>query len=400
MLDEMVADFRASARGPIPAFTCSSMRTVPRHFDVHIPTKTILKVLAWLFLVSVVLKLWPELVYLSLSLLLAVALAPLVERMCRLRLSRSVSVALLGLLMLGIAGLLVAFVLPPLVRQGADVAANFPAFRERAQQHLPENPLVKQLIRQLLVLPSNPEVAHQLNKPLMWGQMALSGVATTFVVLIIALYLVLDGRRLYAWLLAYVPRRHREKMALTVPEVSAVVFGYVRGQVLTSVLFAVFTAVVLTILKVPAAAPLALLAAICDIIPVVGIVVATLPAALLALTVSPTAAAFVVGLYAAYHLLEAYVIVPRVYGKSMRLTTLGVLLALIVGGALQGIIGAVLVLPLVAAYPIIERIWLKEYLAPEVIQDHSALARAAETGRETAIDAVLNGEEHPLSRRA
>jgi predicted PurR-regulated permease PerM len=375
------------------------MRTVPRHFELHIPTKTILRVIGWMLFTSIVIKLWPELIYLSLSLLLAVALSPVVNRMTRLGLGRGLSVGLIALATLAIAGLLVAFVFPPLVKQGGEVASNFPAFRERAQQHLPPNPLVKSLVTQVLLLPTKPEVAHQLNKPLLWGQMALSGVTTTIVVLIIALYFVLDGRRLYAWMLAYVPRRHREKMARTVPEVSEVVFGYVRGQLLTSLLFAVYTAVVLSVLKVPAALPLALLAAICDIIPVVGIVIATAPAILLALTVSPSAAAFVACLYVGYHLLEAYVIVPRVYGKSLRLSTLGVLLALIVGGSLQGIIGAVIVLPLVAAYPIIERIWLKGYLAPEVLQDHSALARAAESGRETAIDAVLNGEEHPVSRR-
>lgn len=376
------------------------MRQLPRYFELHIPTKTILKVLLWLLVASAVVKLWPELVYLSLSLLLAIALAPLVNRMGRLGLSRAVSVSLIALGLLGVAVLLVAVVLPPLFHQGGEVAANFPTFRERAQQHLPENPVVKQLVSQLLLLPTKPEVARQLNKPLVWGQMALSGVTTTFVVLIIALYFVLDGRRLYAWMLAYVPRRHREKMARTVPEVSEVVFGYVRGQVITSVLFAVFTAIVLSVLHVPAALPLALLAAICDIIPVVGIVVATAPAVLLALTVSPSAAAAVACSYIGYHLLEAYVMVPRIYGKAMRISTLGVLLALIVGGSLQGIIGAVIVLPLVAAYPIVERIWLKGYLAPEVIQDHSALARAAETGRDTAIDAVLKGEEQPVSRRA
>lgn len=376
------------------------MRTVPRHFELHIPTKTILKVLSWALLAWLAVKLWPELVYLSLSLLLAVALGPLVVRLNRLGLGRGPSVALIGLAMLGLAAVLVLFVLPSVVRQGAEVAANFPAFRERAQQHMPQNPLLKNLMTELLLLPTKPEVARELNQPLMWGQVALSGVATTLVVLITALYLVLDGRRLYAWLLAYVPRRHRLKMARTVPEVSAVVYGYVRGQLITSALFAAFAALVLSILKVPAAMPLAVLAGICDVIPLVGIVIATAPATLLALTVSPGTAATVTGLYAAYHLLEAYVIVPSVYGRSLRLSTLGVLLALIVGGAVQGILGAVIVLPLVAAYPIVERIWLRSYLAPEVIQDHSALARAEETGRDTAIDAVLNGEEHPISRRS
>jgi len=221
---------------------------------------------------------------------------------------------------------------------------------------------------------------------------------TTGFVLITTLYLLLDGKRLYAWLLAYVPRAHREKMAETVPAVSKVVYAYVRGQFLTSLIFAVFAAIVLSVLNVPAVLPLAILAGICDVIPVVGIILATAPAALLALTVSPTAAAATVGFYVVYHLFETYFIVPRVYGNTLRLSTLAVLLALIVGGTLQGILGAVMVLPLVAAYPIIERIWLKNYFAQEVVADHNALAKAADTGSDEAVDAVLQGEKHPEER--
>jgi predicted PurR-regulated permease PerM len=139
---------------------------------------------------------------------------------------------------------------------------------------------------------------------------------------------------------------------------------------------------------------LALLAGICDVVPVVGIIVATVPAVLLALTVSPSAASIVLLSYGLYHLLETYYVVPRFYGSSLRLSTLAVLLALIVGGTLQGVIGSVLVLPLVAAYPIVERVWLKDYLAREVLADHTALARAAETGSEEVVDAVLQGEKH------
>src|SRR5882762_7949869 len=127
------------------------MRTLPRHFELHIPTKTILKVLGWIFVASVAVRLWPELVYLSLSVLLAIALGPVVDRMTRLGLSRGASVSLIALVMLTTAGLLIAYVFPPLVRQGGEVASNFPAFRERAQQHLPQNPFVKGLITQLLL---------------------------------------------------------------------------------------------------------------------------------------------------------------------------------------------------------------------------------------------------------
>lgn len=375
------------------------MRTAPQRQELHVPTTTLVKLALFALVSWALVKLWPELVYLGLSLLFAVALAPLVNRMTGLGLGRSHSVFLLAIVLLAIVLLVIIFLLPPLFEQARQIADDFPTFRERAQQHLPESPVLRSVISKLLLLPTTPEVARELNQPLVWGQRALSGGTTTVLVITIALYFVVDGRRLYAWLLAYVPRRHRAKVARTVPEVTEVVFAYARGQLITSLLFASFAAGVLWYLRVPAWLPLALLAGLCDVLPVVGIVIATAPAVLMALAVAPKVALAVTALYAGYHLLEAYVIVPHVYGKSLRLSTLSVLLALVIGGALQGVIGAVLVLPLVAAYPIVERIWLKEYLAPEVIQDHSALARAAETGRDTAIDAVLNGEEQPISRR-
>ena len=66
-----------------------------------------------------------------------------------------------------------------------------------------------------------------------------------------------------------------------------------------------------------------------------------------------------------------------------------------VGTALQGLTGAILILPLVAAYPIIERIWLARYLGHEVIKDHGALAGSADSGNEQVVETVLQGEKHP-----
>jgi len=223
---------------------------------------------------------------------------------------------------------------------------------------------------------------------------AVVTVTVTVFIVVLTLYLLADGKRTYAWLLAYVPRHHRKKMAATIPEVSEVVIAYVQGQLLTSFLYGAFALVVLTIFHVPAAVPLAFLAAICDVIPIIGVIVSTLPAVLLALTVSPAAAVSVLLLYLAYHALENYVIVPKVYGRRLRLSTLAVLVAIVLGGSLYGILGAVLVLPLVAAYPIIERIWLHEYLSDEVIKDHKALERAAEAGSDHAVEKVLRGEKH------
>jgi predicted PurR-regulated permease PerM len=179
-------------------------------------------------------------------------------------------------------------------------------------------------------------------------------------------------------------------MGQTTLEVSRVVTGYVQGQVLTSALFGLFAFAVLSLLHVPAAMPLALLAAVCDVVPVIGIILATVPPVAIALSVSPGTALIVLALYALYHVLENYVIIPRVYGNRLRLSSLVVLVALIVGGELFGIAGALLALPLVAAYPIIERIWLGSYLSDEVLTDHSALEHA-DAGPRT-VERVLRGQ--------
>jgi predicted PurR-regulated permease PerM len=97
-------------------------------------------------------------------------------------------------------------------------------------------------------------------------------------------------------------------------------------------------------------------------------------------------------LFIAYHLVEVYVIVPRLYRNRLKLSTLTVLLAILAGGTLAGIPGAVLALPLVAAYPVIEKHWLDEWLHPDVVADHSALRETEDSGRhQRLVTAVLKG---------
>ena len=362
---------------------------------LSVPVSTILKVLLTLACVWVLLKLAPSLILLILALVLAITLWPVVDGLERRGSPRGLAV---GLIAAGIIAVLAAFVLlvvPPLVTQSVELAGNIGAYRKNVQAHLgPDHPVLGGLLSQVFDIPSSPEVAHTLKRPLAWGQLALE--------LVLALYLMMDGKRTYAWLLAYVPRRHRRKMAETVPAVSDVVRAYVRGQLLTSFLYGVFAFAVLSVLHVPSALPLAVLAAICDVLPILGVFISTVPAAIFALTVSPFAAGAVVILYLLYHAFENYVLVPRVYGQRLRLSPLVVMIALLFGGSLYGLLGAILILPVFAAYPIIERIWLHEYLSDELVADHTVLEAAAqaESGGDRAVEAVLQGKVHPAEKLA
>jgi putative heme transporter len=363
--------------------------------EIRVPMVTIFKLIASGIGLWAAWRLWPQFLLFVIAVLLAVTLHPVVSWMERRRVARSVSVILIATTAIGLLALSLVFLLPPVTGQMTHLAQDFPDLRARILARIPAGyPAVQTLVAELFAWLSSPRAFVIVERSFAWGQSALSGLVTAVIVVVLTLYLLLDGKSLYAWLLAFVPRSHREKVATTMDEVCDVVQAYVSGQLLVAVLFAMFVAGLLTILGVPAAVPLAVIAGVCDIIPVLGILIAIAPAVLLALAVSPSTAAVVALAYLAYHLVETYFILPRVYGNKLKISTLSVLLALLVGGSLQGIIGAVLVLPLVAAYPIIERHWLGGFLRSRVLTDHKALAKAAESGSDVAMDAVINGETH------
>ena len=131
-----------------------------------------------------------------------------------------------------------------------------------------------------------------------------------------------------------------------------------------------FVFVALTLLGVPAALLLALLAGIFDFVPVLGFLCSSIPAVVLALSVSPLVALIVAALYVGYHLIENYYIGPKVYGGRLRLSHLAVILAFAVGAEVGGIVGAVLALPVAAMYPVVERVWLKDYLGRDAVETH------------------------------
>jgi predicted PurR-regulated permease PerM len=152
-----------------------------------------------------------------------------------------------------------------------------------------------------------------------------------------------------------------------------VIFAYVAGNVITSIFALTFVLVVLSVLHVPAALLLAVLAGVCDFVPVLGFAVSAIPALLLAMTVSNTTALIVLGAYVLYHGVENYLIAPRAYGDRLKLSNVAVVLAFVVGAEVAGVIGALIALPVAAIYPSIEKIWLREALPEPTIREHKAI---------------------------
>jgi predicted PurR-regulated permease PerM len=202
----------------------------------------------------------------------------------------------------------------------------------------------------------------------------VSGVTSLGVALILTVYLLLDGRRTFEWLVAFAPRASRPRVRQTALEARTAVAAYVRGNVITSVIATIATYIFLAVLHVPAALLLALLAGILDFVPVLGFILSLIPAIVLALTVSTGAAIGVTAFYLAYNAVENYYISPKVYGNALRLSDLAVIIAFAVGAELGGVIGALIALPLAAMYPTVERLWLADRLG-ETVEDHARIER-------------------------
>jgi predicted PurR-regulated permease PerM len=179
----------------------------------------------------------------------------------------------------------------------------------------------------------------------------LSGYFATTVVL--AFYFLADGKRTQGTLYALVPRGYHMRLARILDNLETIVGGYMRGQLITSSAIGLFTFTLLAICQVPNALSLALFAALTDVIPFVGIFIGAAPAILSALPRGAGVATAVTIAFIVYMEFESRVLIPKVYGHVLRLSPAVVVLALLAGGTLLGVMGALLALPIAAGLQMI-----------------------------------------------
>ena len=335
---------------------------------LRVPFATLLKLAIFALLVVSVIKLWTVILMFIVAVLLAVMLDPLVGLAERHGVRRGVAIAVIALMLFGFLIAFVMVVLPLTAKEIVQLAKDFPRVIQRISS---ASPHVKSAIDSVMAgARSSPMMKGWVARAPLVGLYAAEGLVGVVLVLVITIYLLVEGRQMFEWLIAFAPENKRKRIRRTANESAEVVLAYMRGQAITCFICGGVALTTLLLLHVPAAVPLAVLAFLCDLVPVVGTIVMTVPAVLLALIVSPVAAITVLAVYLAYHFIESYLIIPRVYGKQMRLSTLTVLLAVTAGGTLQGPAGAVLILPFVAAYPIVERIWLRDKLPDDTVEKH------------------------------
>jgi predicted PurR-regulated permease PerM len=340
---------------------------------LRIPFTTLLKVALAILLVAIVVKLWPVIVMVIIAVLIAVMFDPLVVWLEGHRAPRAFGITLVAIVLFGTLVVFLVVLIPAISRQLGELSKQLPQIAQRIASAFPPAAPWLQGIRGGPQKMTTPQMRIWFERGLDAGEYAVLGLAAVIFVLVLAVYLLAEGRQAFEWLVSFVPAHNRKRAWRTALEMSGMVRAYTHGVLITATICSVYVFAVLTALRVPVPLLLAVIAFVCDFVPVVGTIVMTVPAALLALVISPLRATLVIGAYLFYHLLENYVIIPRIYGTQLRLSTLTVLLAIVVGGTLQGVIGAVIALPIVAAYPIVERIWLREHLQPDTVPRHEAI---------------------------
>jgi predicted PurR-regulated permease PerM len=293
----------------------------------------------------------------GLALFLAIGLEPAVAWLVRRHLPRPVAVVLISAVIVGVVAGVVATAVPLLAGQIEAFVNNLPTYMTQMTEHSATlRRLDARFQFQAGVAQFTRSGSPSLNAGLLSaGKAVLTATASTLIVLVLTVYLLADLPRIRRLIYRLTPASRRSRVILIGDEVSSKVGRYVLGNLLTSLIAGVATLIWLLAWHVPYPVVLALLVAALDLVPIVGSTVAGLGTVLVALTVSLPAALATLGFFLVYRLLEDYVIVPRVIGRAVDVPATATVLAVLIGGAALGLIGALVAIPAAAAIDVLLR---------------------------------------------
>lgn len=367
--------------------------------ELRVSFKTMVKVALFLLLVTITIKVVPLIAIMYVAAMVAVVMAAAADWLAKHGVRRGVGLTIIAAAIFASLLLFLFVVVPAMFAELKDLIHNAPQIATRLERQIPAAaPYIRSITAQATSAPQPGKQSEWLMRGAIAGWYAVEAIAAIFFTLVMAVYFVIEGKIALAWLVSFASEEKRKKLVLTAEEIQPVLLAYMRGQLITSSLAAAVALTTALVMHIPGAIPLAVLAFVGDFVPVLGFIAAIVPAVALALLVSPLAVFVVIAAYAMYHLVENYYVVPRVYGRAMRLSTLAVLLTVAFGGMVFGPAGAVLILPIAAAYPPIERIWLRRHLAPDTIGKHQAMEGDDAERAEQVADDVLNVDERATER--
>jgi predicted PurR-regulated permease PerM len=334
-----------------------------------IPARTVLRVV-WIVVLSVlalylVYLLRKPIGWVLTATFIAIALSGPVNRLNRhMRRGLAITLIYLGLILVPIG--LTALVVPPLVTQGTNLAGDLPTYANDVRDFVNKNERLRTLDQKYDITGELNKQAQQLPAKVgdaakVLGDIGLGLVNSVFAlvnILILSIFIVAGGRGWVDAALRLRPEAERLRMRRVLDSTASAVGGYVQGALTIALIAGIQAFVVMEILGVPFAAPLAVLAGLASLIPLVGATAAAILIGLVTLFNDFPTDTLIWTVWAiAYQQIENNLIQPQVQRRTVQIQPFVVLVAVLFGSTLLGILGAIVAIPIAASIQILLREW-------------------------------------------
>jgi predicted PurR-regulated permease PerM len=302
-------------------------------------------------LIELVIRARSVLIIVGVAMFIAAGLDPIVGWLVRHRMPRWGAVLTVIGCALAIAAAFLAAAIPPLASEATALAHQIPHYMHSLQDtnsqlgKLNARFHLQQRASKLVSSGGSSLIGGVLGA----GELVLSAASAVVAVMVLSIYFLAGLPQIKIFAYRLVPHSRRPRVILIGDEILAKVGGYVLGNFITSVIAGLGTYFWLLAFGVPYPLLLGMFVAILDLIPVIGSTIGGAVVRLVALTVSLPVAVATLVFYVAYRLAEDYFIVPRIMGRTVQVPAVLSLIAVLVGGVLLGIIGALVAIPIAAA---------------------------------------------------
>lgn len=308
---------------------------------IDISWKTIIFIAVFLLGLWIIYYILDLILLLFVALIFMSALSPTIEFLSEKKIPKPLAIALVYILILGILISLLTISFTPLIEQTANLISILPNIINDLLRlgNIDPNVIKTQL----------PDLSKELFSI---SKSIFDNFITVILLLVLTFYLLLERENLEKRAATlFVGKEERVKKLLM--EIEEKLGAWLRGQLFLSLIVGITSYIGLTVLQVPYALPLAIWSGLLEVAPVIGPIIASIPAILIGLTISPVLGGGVAAMYFVIQQLENHVIVPKVMERAVGLNPLVVILAIAVGGRLLGIGGALLAVPIVVVVQII-----------------------------------------------
>lgn len=283
------------------------------------------------------------------SLLLTVIINPITVKFSRLGVARAISAFFVYVVVIAILVFLIASFVPLIVDQTSKLIGLFPSLIE----NIGVLPVIGESFASEIakVLGNLSEVAVKFTFS------AFSNVLSLITVLVLSFYLLLERERLERDVDGALGKEWKRKIRLFLDLWEKELGGWLRGQLLLMFSVGALTFVGLLALRIPFSIPLALLAGLFEIIPIIGPLLSAIPAVIVGFNISPILGVLVAVLYFLVQQLENHLLAPKIMQKSTGISPVIVILSLAVGLKIAGFVGVLLAIPVYITIKIATRVF-------------------------------------------